>query len=146
MELALTILPDCAPLSLQGHILAAQAIGDTYFWGKGVAIDYPRAMAAYKIAAEAGDAVSQHQVGAMYYMGRGVAVDYKQARAWIEKAAAQDDPDAVATLGVMYFGGEGVTPSWRCARELYQRAIELDAGSQAVNNMQALTEIMQHVS
>ena len=53
------------PLPLQGHILAAQAIGDIYYWGKGVAIDYPRAMAAYKIAAEAGDATSQSQVGTM---------------------------------------------------------------------------------
>ena len=26
-------------------MLAAQAIGDIYYWGKGVAIDYPRAMA-----------------------------------------------------------------------------------------------------
>ena len=39
----------CLTLSLhpcQGHILAAQAIGDIYFWGKGVAKDYPRATAA----------------------------------------------------------------------------------------------------
>ena len=116
MELALTILPDCAPLSLQGHILAAQAIGDIYYWGKGVAIDQPRAVAAYKIAAEAGEAVSQSQVGIMYYQGHhGVALDYKQALLWIEKAAAQDDPNAVGLLGVMYFTGKGVTPSWPTA-------------------------------
>ena len=94
-----------APLPLQGHIPAARAIGDVYYWGKGVTIDYPRAMAAYKIAAEAGDAVSQYQVGAMYCKGLGVAVDYKQGRAWLEKAAAQDDPDAVGQLGTMYFEG-----------------------------------------
>ena len=79
---------------MQGHILAAQAIGDIYLWGKGVAKDYERAMAAYKVAAEAGDAFSQGLVGMMYYNGQGVAVDYQQARAWIEKAAAQDHPDA----------------------------------------------------
>ena len=87
-----------SPLPLQGHILAAQAIGDVYHWGKGVAVDYSRAMAAYKIAAEAGEALSQYQVGYMHCSGRGVAVDYKQARAWLEKAAAQDDPVAVAQL------------------------------------------------
>ena len=53
------------------------AIGDVDYWGTGVAIDYDRAMAAYKIAAEAGDALSQSQVGFMYCMGRGVVVDYK---------------------------------------------------------------------
>ena len=49
------------PLPPQGHIPAALAIGFAYCWGQGVAIDYPRAMAAYKIGAEAGNAASQHQ-------------------------------------------------------------------------------------
>ena len=110
-----------------------------------MAIDYPRAMAAYKIAAEAGDALSQHQVGIMYCMGRGVAVDYKQGWAWLEKAAAQDHPGTVGQLGLMYFEGKGVTPSWRRARELYQRAIEL-GDSQSVEAMQILTEAIQNVS
>ena len=133
------------PLSLQGHILAAQAIGDVYFWGKGVAIDYPRAMAAYEIAAEAGDALSQCQVGVMYHDGESVAVDYKQALAWLEKAAAQDHPHAVGQLGVMYYEVKGVTSSWRRARELYQRSIEL-GNSQVVKAMQILTESIQKVS
>ena len=55
-------------------------------------------MAAYKIAAEAGDALSQYQVGMMYCYGQGVAVDYKQARPWIEKAVAQDYSAAVGQL------------------------------------------------
>ena len=106
--------------AMQGHILAAQAIGDIYNWGKGVATDYERAMAAYKVAAEAGDALSQCQVGIMYCDGEGVAVDYQQARAWLEKAAAQDHPYAVASLGAMYVRaryveGKGVTPSWPTA-------------------------------
>ena len=132
------------PSPLQGHILAAQAIGDVYCWGKGVAIDYARAMAAYKIAAEAGDAQSQHQVGTMYFLGRGIAVDYKQARTWFEKAAAQDQPNAVGQLGAMYFHGKGVTPSWRRARELCQRAIEL-GDSQAVKDMLTLNQEIQEV-
>ena len=114
--LALTII--CLTPSLhpcQGHIKAAGSIGDIYCWGKGVAVDYPRAMAAYKIAAEAGEAVSQFQVGIMYCMGEGVAVDYKQARPWLEKAAAQDFPNAVGMLGAMYFDGKGVAPSWPTA-------------------------------
>ena len=142
----LVILLNRAPsLSLQGHIFAAHAIGDIYYWGKGVAIDYSRAMAAYKIAAEAGHAMSQRQVGLMYCMGVGVAVDYKQARAWLEKAAAQDHPNATGQLGGMYFEGDGVAPSWRRARELCQRAIEL-GNSQAVQDMQALTRSISNVT
>ena len=110
-----------------------------------MAIDYERAMAAYKIAAEAGDALSQHQVGMMYCDGDGVAVDYKQARPWLEKAAAQDYPYAVAQLGVMYLDGKGVPSSWRRARELYKRAIELGS-SVTVENMQIFPGNIQEVS
>ena len=124
--------------------MAAAHLAGVYFWGQGVAIDYPRAMAAYKIAAEAGDAVSQYQVGWMYYNGLGVAVDYKLARAWFEKTAAQDDPDAVGQLGVMYCDGLGVTPSWRRGREYCQRAIAL-GNPQAVKNMQNLTQAIAKV-
>ena len=128
----------------QGHIPATQTVGDVYYWGKGVAIDYPRAMAAYKIAAEAGHAQSQSQVGIMYRKGDGVAVDYKQARAWLEKAAAQDYPIAVTVLGTMYYEGKGVISSYRRARELYQRGIELgDSG--AVEIMQNLDQVIQQV-
>ena len=97
------------PPVCQGHLGAAHAIGCIYFWGHGAAIDYPRAMAAYKVGAEGGHAVCQHQVGMMYYYGRGVAVDYQQARHWIEKAAAQDQPIAVGRLGAMYHLGKGVS-------------------------------------
>ena len=116
-----------------------------YYWGQGVAIDYPRAMAAYKIAAEAGDALSQHQVGIMYYQGQGVPVDFEQAIPWLEKTAAQDQPNAVGLLGFMYFDGNGVTPSWRRARELWERAIELGY-SQSVRDMQTLTANIANVT
>ena len=129
----------------QGHIKAAEVIGSIYMCGQGVTINYPRAMAAYKVGAEGGDALCQHEVGMMYYMGHSVAVDYKQARLWFEKAAAQGDPQAVAAVGVMYGQGQGVTPSWRRARELYQRAIELGE-STAVGSMQNLTTNIQNVS
>ena len=109
-----------------------------------MAIDYPRAVAAYKVAAEAGDALSQYQVGMMYYEGRGVDVDYKQARAWLEKAAAQDEPNAVCQLGAMSQTGRGVASSWRRARELYQRSIEL-GNEQAVEGMQNLNRSIQNV-
>ena len=76
-----------------------------------MAIDYPRAMAAYKVGAEGGNAVCQYQVGWMYSNGRGVAVDYKQARPWFEKAAAQNDPDAVGQLGVTPLPFQYIDPS-----------------------------------
>ena len=130
----------------QGHFDAAGAIGDIYYWGKGVAVDHVRAMAAYKIGAEGGDALCQWQVGIMYCNGRGgVAVDFQQARQWLEKAAAQDEPNAVNALGFCASRGQGMTPSWRRAREYFQRAIDL-GNSLAVKNMQDLTSNIQQVT
>ena len=120
-------------------------IGSIYCWGQGVAIDYARAMAAYKVDAKAGDAVSQYQVGMMYYKGYGVDKDYAQALPWLEKAAAQDYPAAVDTLADMYLGGlGGVTSSFRRARELFERSIELGS-SASVKAMQDLNGLIQAV-
>ena len=81
----------CTAPSTQGHIEAAELIGSIYYWGQGVAVDYKRAMAGYKIGAEAGNATCQHQLGFMLSEERyGVDVDYKQGLVWFEKAAAQD--------------------------------------------------------
>ena len=135
----LSLVCTMAPHARQGHIGAAVAIGVVYYWGQGVAINYERSVAAYKVGAEAGNARCQAQVGSRYYKGRGVAKDFKLARAWYEKAAAQDDPYAICDLGGMYFNGHGVTPSWRRARELFKRAIEL-GNSMAVEHMQTTTE------
>ena len=123
----------------QGHIEAALFVGCIHYFGQGASIDYPRAMAAYKVGAEGGAALCQWQVGFMYFQGLGVAADFKEARPWIEKAAAQNVPTAVAQLGAMYSNGQGVTPSWRRARELWARAIEL-GHSKSVTYLQEINE------
>ena len=121
--------------STQGHIEAAGIIGCIYYWGQGVAVDYKRALAAYKIGAEGGDAHCQYQLGFLLEQGRGIdSPDYEQALVWYEKAAAQDHPKAVSQLAVMYHEGKAVAPSWRRARELFERAIELGS-SMAVEYM-----------
>jgi TPR repeat protein len=134
----------CYSASHQGHVGAAGIVGYVYHGGLGVAVDYPRAMATYKLGAERGDANFQYMIGMMYYYGQGVDVDYKQARAWLEKAVAQDYPSAFRRFGSMYYCGDGVTPSWRRARGYFERAIEL-GDSMAVNDMQNMTENTQHV-
>jgi TPR repeat protein len=120
-------------------------IGCIYFWGQGVAVDYPQAMAAYKAGAEGGNALCQHQVGMMYCKGLGVDVDYAQAVQLLEMAAAQDHFEAFSQLGVMYSAGHGVTPSFRRAREYFERSIEL-GDPNAAEDMQTLTRGIQQVT
>ena len=133
-----------APHKRQGHPFAAGLLGTIYGCGQGVAIDYPRAFAAYKVGAEGGNRGCQHQLGAMYQHGQSVDQDSEQARVWFEKAAAQDHPGAVNALGVIYHDGEGVTPSWRRAREYFKRAIQL-GDSHARKNLDALIGELQKV-
>ena len=132
-------------LSHQGHTEAAVFVGSIYYWGQGVAIDYARAIVAFKVGAEGGNSTDQWTVGHMYYSGRGVDVDYAQALPWIEKAAAQDNPNAVVTLGTIYFEGHGVTPSWRRAREYSERASGLGS-PKAAGNIQILTNSIRNVT
>ena len=113
-------------------------------YGHGVAIDYERALAAYKIGAEGGDAICENQLGYMLQHGRGIDVDYEQALVWYEKAAAQDHPSANANLGIMALRGLGQTPSCRRARKHIQRAIDLGSPD-APGNMQRLTGSIQKV-
>jgi len=110
-----------------------------------VAIDYARAMAAFKVGAEEGDAGCQYLVSTMYKDGEGVDVDYKQARTWLEKAVAQDYPSALGNLGNMYFEGWGVTPSWRRAREYFERAVVLGS-SVSLESIQDLAKDIQNVT
>ena len=53
------LIPPHVNTHLQGHIGAALAVGSIYYWGQGVAIDYPRALAAYEVGAEEGDVACQ---------------------------------------------------------------------------------------
>ena len=107
---------DCTAPSTQGHVEAAAFIGFIHYWGQGVAVDYERAMAAYKIGAEGGNAACQNQLGCMLEQGLGTGPpDYKQALVWYERAAAQDQPNAFGNLGGMAFRARGQQPSCRRA-------------------------------
>ena len=111
-----------------------------------MAVDYVRALAAYKIGAEGGNANCQYQLGSMLSDGEGIeSPDYEQALVWYQKAAAQDQPDALFAVSKMAFEGHGQQPSWRRARELLQRAIDL-GNQQATRNMPILNDNIQQVT
>ena len=137
----------CTAPPTQGHVEAARFIGGIYIWGQGASVDYARALAAYKIGAEGGNAICQNQLGNMLSMeSYGVdPLDYKQALVWYGKAAAQDDSYACIGLGSMAYEGLGQTASWRRAREHFQRAIDL-GNTEAAGNMQVLREEIQKVT
>ena len=73
----------------QGHAEAQHNLGVMYQHGRGVDVNYKKAIEWYEKAAEQGDADAQYNLGVMYDHGQGVDVNYKKAIEWYEKAAEQ---------------------------------------------------------
>lgn len=85
----------------QGDVDAAYNLAVIHQHGDGVPLDYAKAMAWYRLAAEKGDKVSQFQIGLMYQNGQGVEADQEEAHRWFTRHLQhhlhhQHDPRMVA--------------------------------------------------
>lgn len=69
--------------------------------------DYAAALAAFRPAAEAGDAEARYYVGLIHAKGLGVERDYKAAVRWYRLAADQGHARAEDALALLYFNGWG---------------------------------------
>ncbi|WP_010164322.1 SPOR domain-containing protein [Sphingomonas sp. PAMC 26617] len=69
-------------------------------WSKG---DYRTAVAAWRPAAEGGDADAQFNLAQAYMLGRGMPADRSVATGWFHKAALQDHVAAIAKYGLVLF-------------------------------------------
>ncbi|MEZ0225386.1 MAG: tetratricopeptide repeat protein [Alphaproteobacteria bacterium] len=90
--------------AVQGDMLAAYELAETFFDGDGFATDYPEAKKWYLKAAAQGHGPSQLRLGFLYAEKhfKGLTVDYAQAEKWFTKAAAQSAGDAQFRLGNFY--------------------------------------------
>jgi TPR repeat protein len=84
--------------------------GDNYYYGRGVPVDYARALEWYRKAADQGSPKGQYNVGWMFANGRGVPANDAEAVEWYRKSADQGYPDAQNDLGLMYDSGRGGLP------------------------------------
>jgi TPR repeat protein len=71
-----------------------------YQYGRGVVKDLVEAARLYKLAAEGGYALAQHNLGCCYSDDDGVEQDYVEAVRWFRAAAAQAHAAAQSNLGV----------------------------------------------
>jgi len=94
----------------QGDADAQYKLGDAYYYGTGVKLDYEQAITWYWQAANQGHAEAQYNLALAYYEGEGLVQDYAQAVVWSKKAATQGHVDAQYDLGNAYTSGEGVAP------------------------------------
>lgn len=109
----------------KGLDIAQYAMGNIYYYGQGVDIDYAEAMKWYLLAAEQGQPQAQCNLGACYYYGQGTDVDYDKAFKWYSESAKKGEPNAINNLGTCYFEGHGVEKDMAKALECYAKAAEM---------------------
>jgi TPR repeat protein len=90
----------------KGSILALNALGKAYYYGKKVEKNIARAFDYFMRAALAGNASSQNNIGTLFRKGVGVTQDFELAIEWFTKAANQNLPRAQWNLGALYLSDE----------------------------------------
>ncbi len=98
------------------------AQGEDYYYGRGVAQDYSRAVQCFREAADMGNAEAQHMMGECCYLGQGVDQDYTEAVEWYRKSAEQGCAKGQNALGYCYNNGRGVEENKALALEWYRKA------------------------
>jgi len=78
-------------LADEGDAYSQINIGQLYMTGKGVPLDYTKAMYWFRKAAEQGDGFACGCIGHLYRFGKGVPQNNTEARKWFEKGASRED-------------------------------------------------------
>ena len=97
-------------------------LGDKYYYGHGLPVDYVKAVHMYTIAADKGYSPAMVSLANMMREGVGRKKDILGALSWYKKAAESGNADAGNALGQMYEAGEGVVRNLETAIEYYQQA------------------------
>ncbi len=112
-------------LAEKGHAPAQGALGDTYYAGDGVAIDFEQAFMWYKKSAESGYEYACYKLAKLYHKGEGVKQDMETAIYWYEKSAEDKYSKAPEALAKLYEDGDGVEVDAEKAAFWRQRVEEL---------------------
>jgi serine/threonine protein kinase/TPR repeat protein len=94
--------------------------GECYYFGKGVPVDVPKAVAFLQEAAAMREPRAMDLLGTHFRKLR----DFDQARKFYEEAAAEGYPLSLSNLGVLYMNGEGVQRSPEIAANLFKQGAE----------------------
>ena len=108
----------------QEYAPAQCALGNCYYYGRGVEKDYAEAVKWYRKAAEQGLAEAQYELGLCYRDGEGVEKNYAETVKWYRKSAEQGYASAQCALGNCYYYGRGVEKDYAEAIKWYRKAAE----------------------
>lgn len=109
-------------LAKNGDVGAIYELGQRYYKGVGVDVDYSKAKNYFEIASEKGSQGSNYYLGKIYYNGNGVQTDHLKAKEYFEKSANADNVFSSYYLGKLYYWGDGVSKDVEKANE-YKKSI-----------------------
>ena len=107
-----------------GEPIAEAEMGYLYENGKGVPLDYAKALGWYMKSADQGSADGEAALGSMYYYGRGVPANDAVAWRWYSKAAAQGNPYSENAAGIMLHHGTGTVQDDSQAFNWFRKAAD----------------------
>lgn len=102
----------------KGDAEAQCKLGDKYYYGVGVSINYLEAFRLYSLSAEQGNMLAQFYLGVMFEHGWGVKQNYKEAFNWYMKSALQGDEMSQNNLGHLYDYGLGLPVEYHCSSSI----------------------------
>lgn len=106
----------------KGDADAQCKLGDKYYYGVGVAVNFCEAFRCYSLAAEQGNMLAQFYLGVMFEHGWGVKQNYKEAFNWYMKSALQGDEMSQNNLGHLYDYGLGLPVDYNEAMRWFRMA------------------------
>ncbi len=121
------VKPPGAPVSIdekaaQGDPVAQNQLGLKALLAK--TPSYTNAFKWFRLAAEQGLPIAEHNLGGLYFKGNGVPQDYKEALRWYQKAAEAGFAPAQSFMGWMYATGKGVEEDPKEAVKWYLKAAQ----------------------
>ena len=104
-------------LAGNGDVGAIYELGQRYYNGVGVEVDFAKAKQYFEIAAERGSQGSHYYLGKIFYNGNGVTTDHLKAKEYFEKSSKADNVFSTHYLGKLYYWGDGVEKDFNKANE-----------------------------
>ena len=98
--------------------------GDCYFFGRGTAVDYGKALEMYEKAWDMGYVSAAASIGMIYLMGYAGEGQEELGFRWIRKAADAGDINGMAYLGSCYADGWGIERDMDKAKPYLQEAAD----------------------
>ena len=109
-------------------------LGVSYYYGKGVEVDYERAVACYLRAAWQGNKSAENNLGLCFEVGNGVSQNIELAIYFYERAAKAGNATAQCNLGWLYYYGKKIAKDYEKALYWYKK-------SEAKGNGRAMYEL-----